>query len=104
MFEEIDARAYKNLRDDIKALINNMIFKMSLENRKTSIYIDRKQYESAEYHSGLSAALDDISTQLMDIIDNIDSARDEEIMAADKEFSEHLESETAADYSRPKQS
>lgn len=104
MFEAIDARAYKNLRGDIKALIDEIIYKMVLENGKTVSYIDRKQYEAAEYHSGRVSAFDDISTRLINIIYAIDSERNDEIIAEEEKITDWLDSEIASDESRSKQS
>lgn len=104
MFEEIEARAYKNLRGDINALIKDVIYKMFGEDKKTAICIGREQYESAEYHRGRASAFDDICTRLIDIIAAIDGERTAEIIAEEEKITERLASEIVADYSRSKQS
>lgn len=104
MFEEIEARAYKNLRGDIKALINDMIEKMRVENVQVCEYAEKKWYTEAEYHAGYHDGVSDTLDRIINIIDNIDVEVAEQIKEEDCRFAEEMfSSEIAADYSRSKQ-
>ena len=104
MFEEIESRAYKNLRGDIKALINDMIEKMLIENEHMRESADMKLYTEAEYHAGYYDAVSDTLDRIIIIIDTIDSEVAEQIYEEDRKFSEEIfADEIASDLSRSKQ-
>ena len=105
MFEEIEACAYKNLRGDIKALINDMIEKMRIENVHVRECADKKLYTEAEYHAGYHDAVGDTLDRIMDILDTIDEETSEQIDEEERKFAEEMfADEIAADSSRSKQS
>lgn len=91
MFEEIEARAFHNLRGDIKALITRLIDDTRYEHEKSEAFIDRKWNEVAEYHAGYADALDNVSTRLLDIIDMIDDELSEQIDEEDWKFSDETD-------------
>ena len=104
MFEEVEARAYKNLRGDIKAIINDMIEKMRIENVKVRECADKKWFTEAEYHAGYIDAVCDTLVRVMNIIDTIDSEVSEQIYEEDRKFAEEMfADEISPDSSRSKQ-
>ena len=103
MFEEIEARAFHNLRGDIKALITRLIDDTRYEREKSEAFIDRKWNEVAEYHAGYADALDDVSARLLDIIGMIDDEVAKQSDDEDRKFSEYYAAEIAADEACSKQ-
>ena len=105
MFEEIEARAYKNLRGNIKSLINDMIEKMHIENAHSYEYSEMKRYTESEYHAGYSDGIGDTLHRINNIVNTIDAEVAEQIDEEDRRFSEEIfADEIATDSSRSKQS
>lgn len=103
MFEEIEARAYKNLRTELKSLFRDMIEKMRLENVQVREYADMKRFADAEYHSGYHDAVSDTLDRIMNILDTINKDVFEQMSAEDDKVLKYYESEPSDDDSRHEQ-